>query len=54
MPPQDLNLLGSPLMSVPEYKDMVKAMFNGSDANKDGVLQLDEFKQFSLCLLQST
>lgn len=35
------------------FEQMIKEMFNASDANKDGVLQLDEFKQFTLFVLDA-
>lgn len=33
---------------------MVKQIYQVSDANKNGVLSLDEFKQFSLYLLEAS
>jgi len=35
------------------FRSTVKEMFDAADANHDGILVLDEFKQFSLYLLQS-
>ena len=43
----------SATISPDDFRSSVKEMFNAADANQDGVLVLDEFKQFSLYLLQS-
>lgn len=40
-------------MNIVEFEKMVKEMFNAADANKDEVLKLDEFKQFSLFVLEA-
>lgn len=41
-------------MALDDLKIMVREMFEASDANHDDVLQLDEFKQFSLYLLSAS
>ena len=38
-------------MSPADFEKMVREIYDASDANKDGVLVLDEFKQFSLHIL---
>ena len=40
-----------PGMNMDEYKGMVLEMFNALDANKEGVLSVDQFKEFSKCLV---
>lgn len=43
----------SATISPDDFRSIVKEMFDAADANHDEVLELDEFKQFSLYLLQS-
>lgn len=43
-----------PGMSAADFKNMIKEMFDVADENKDAVLVLDEFKQFSLYVLEGT
>lgn len=43
----------TPDMSVSALKNMIKEMFEAADASKDGVLVIDEFKQFTLYVLGS-
>lgn len=38
------NWRASPDITADEFRKMVKQMFNAADDNRDGVLQLDEFK----------
>ena len=40
-------------MSAADFEKMVKEIFAKSDVNNDGVLVLDEFKQFTLHILQA-
>jgi Ca2+-binding EF-hand superfamily protein len=35
-----------------EFKTMIRSMFDCADENRDGVLQLEEFKQFTLFVLE--
>ena len=39
-------------MSPADFEKMVREIYDHCDANKDGVLQLDEFKQFSLHMIE--
>lgn len=47
------NWKASPEITADDFRKMVKQMFNAADDNRDGVLQLDEFKQFSLFMLEA-
>lgn len=40
-------------MTCDDFKAMVRQMFEVADENKDNILELDEFKQFSLFMLEA-
>ena len=40
-------------MSKPDFKNMIKEIFDCADVNKDGVLILAEYKQFTLYVLEA-
>ena len=41
-------------MTDEEYESGIKSLFDAVDANADGILQLDEFKQFMISVSQSS
>lgn len=43
----------SPTISAAEFSTIIREMFDAADANHDQVLELGEFKQFSLYVLQA-
>jgi Ca2+-binding EF-hand superfamily protein len=47
------NWKATPDITADDFRKIVKQMFNAADNNRDGVLQLDEFKQFSLFILEA-
>lgn len=47
------NWQASPDMSCDEFRNMVREMFEASDENKNQKLTIDEFKQFTLYVLEA-
>jgi Ca2+-binding EF-hand superfamily protein len=43
----------TPDMSVEAFEETILQMFNSADENNDGVLELHEFKHFSLFVLEA-
>lgn len=53
MKAKDYAWIMTPTMTHDDFQTTVKQIFEVSDANHNGVLSLDEFKQFSLYILEA-
>lgn len=53
MKEKEYSWIMTPTMTTDEFQAMVRQMFDVADHNKDEVLVLDEFKQFSLYILEA-
>ena len=53
MKSKDYAWIMTPTMTHDDFQNTVKQIFEVSDANHNGVLSLDEFKQFSLYILEA-
>lgn len=53
MKARDFGWVMTPTITHEDFKTMVRQIFDCSDFNHNGVLSLDEFKQFSLFILEA-